>query len=709
MKRMCNLAAVQVLVVLLGSCVFAGSLFAQNPTQVTGTVVDSAASIPYYPALVQACLTPVTTDPIVNGQHINSNPGTNYCVYAQTTASGSFLMSVPANSSITNAPGTQYLFTATTPGAGPPLGTGQKSCATTVTISGTSQDISSSFSCPALSNVSGGGGGSGSLPGAQSFNYIDPTNSAYGVKLDVQFCLNSNFSFGTTTSGNPVTITGSSCSPGPAATDVGKWIQATSWNQSSNAYAISTNLLKACQITSVVPGTSWTCAVGNGSSASTGTGVLMWGTDDTAAWQAVYNAMALGSRCLVAQAVGYSFVNQPLFNTTPTCQLPAWSTPSSHYVGFRGGESSNLVFIPMENSNWTSSCPGGGSSLFFGFQGVTLENIAILGFGNNPGGSFGATCNVIATQIDGTYQNIVVAGFLGTTTNSFGFNFGTVTNAGTHMITNISVSCAGLNNAQVTGNARNARSNFFESCNSNPPLTVNSGANYFALTDDFQNDSTSAAYVVNFGTFECTYCQISSNTTTQSAVVSARQGSFTALTNWIATTNNGNASSDIVATAGGTGATVILRGNQTMTGGSTGRIIFSGSTGDHFILAPDNTFASEIFATTGNIMSVTSSAGTSAAVIDAASRNESGSFTLTGNATASSTTVTLNFVGSFSLTGNAPLCSLILKNGTGTWAATASVIEGTTSATSYAWTLNNQGTNLANGSTYRGVWTCTPR
>jgi hypothetical protein len=363
----------------------------------------------------------------------------------------------------------------------------------------------------------------------------------------------------------------------------------------------------------------------------------------------------------------------------------------------------------MENSNWTSSCPGGGSSLFFGFQGVTLENIAILGFGNNPGGSFGATCNVIATQIDGTYQNIVVAGFLGTTTNSFGFNFGTVTNAGTHMITNISVSCAGLNNAQVTGNARNARSNFFESCNSNPPLTVNSGANYFALTDDFQNDSTSAAYVVNFGTFECTYCQISSNTTTQSAVVSARQGSFTALTNWIATTNNGNASSDIVATAGGTGATVILRGNQTMTGGSTGRIIFSGSTGDHFILAPDNTFASEIFATTGNIMSVTSSAGTSAAVIDAASRNESGSFTLTGNATASSTTVTLNFVGSFSLTGNAPLCSLILKNGTGTWAATASVIEGTTSATSYAWTLNNQGTNLANGSTYRGVWTCTPR
>lgn len=116
----------------------------QNPTQVTGTVTD-VASIAYYPALVQACLAPVTTDPVVNGQHINTNTGANYCVYAQTTPAGSFLMSLPSNASITNAPGTQYTFTVTSPGTGPPLGTGQQSCAATVTISGTSQDVSSLF------------------------------------------------------------------------------------------------------------------------------------------------------------------------------------------------------------------------------------------------------------------------------------------------------------------------------------------------------------------------------------------------------------------------------------------------------------------------------------------------------------------------------------------------------------------------------------
>src|SRR5579885_950458 len=140
----------------------------QNPTQVTGTVTD-VASIAYYPALVQACLAPVTTDPVVNGQHINTNTGTNYCVYAQTTPAGSFLMSLPSNASITNAPGTQYTFTVTSPGTGPPLGTGQQSCAATVTISGTSQDVSSLFNaCPKLSN-----GGVGTPGGASSQTLIN--------------------------------------------------------------------------------------------------------------------------------------------------------------------------------------------------------------------------------------------------------------------------------------------------------------------------------------------------------------------------------------------------------------------------------------------------------------------------------------------------------------------------------------------------------
>jgi len=146
------------------------ALRAQNFTLVSGTVTDPNG-VAYYPAQVQACLTPVTTDPVVNGQHVNPNPGTPYCVSAQTSKAGVFQMSLPANASITPA-GTQYLFTVTTPGSGPPAGTGPQNFTTSaVTISGSTQSVTGSFTgLPALLN-SGSGGGTPCTSIASSVQY----------------------------------------------------------------------------------------------------------------------------------------------------------------------------------------------------------------------------------------------------------------------------------------------------------------------------------------------------------------------------------------------------------------------------------------------------------------------------------------------------------------------------------------------------------
>jgi hypothetical protein len=140
--------------------------YAQNPTVVTGTLVDPN-SVPFYPASVTACLIPTTTDPIVNGLHVNTSAGSggNYCPgNTVTNGAGTFSMSIFPNSAITPG-GTQYRFTVDASGSAPPAGKGRQIYYVTVTISGASQDVSTSLNsaASALLNSSGGGGGSGTV------------------------------------------------------------------------------------------------------------------------------------------------------------------------------------------------------------------------------------------------------------------------------------------------------------------------------------------------------------------------------------------------------------------------------------------------------------------------------------------------------------------------------------------------------------------
>jgi hypothetical protein len=85
-------------------------------------------------------------------------------------STGSFSMALQSNNLVTPS-GTQWLFSVTSQGAPPPLGTGPQACTATITITGAAQSVSSNFSaCPALGN--GGGSSFGS-----AITYLSPNCS----------------------------------------------------------------------------------------------------------------------------------------------------------------------------------------------------------------------------------------------------------------------------------------------------------------------------------------------------------------------------------------------------------------------------------------------------------------------------------------------------------------------------------------------------
>ncbi len=145
------------------------SVYAQSATtQVTATITDPNG-LPYTNAAISVQLVPAPSGPAIcagAGQVQNPNPFT-------ANANGFFSVNLCPNASI-STPGTQWQFIVSlSPGVPPPLGTGPQTCSATVTISGVSQDISSSFSCPALSNSSGNGVGNGAAPAIRY--YFAPT------------------------------------------------------------------------------------------------------------------------------------------------------------------------------------------------------------------------------------------------------------------------------------------------------------------------------------------------------------------------------------------------------------------------------------------------------------------------------------------------------------------------------------------------------
>ena len=161
MERIANIVA-RFFVLLLALASVCGVSQAQTPTVVTGTVTD-VNGLPYSFAKVSAQLIPSTATPtvIVNGIPVQIGGQQN----ATADVNGAFSMNLFCNSagggcSVISPAGTQWQITATiSPGILPPAGNGSQACSSTVTVTGASQSVSSSFnSCPALSKIVGVGG-----------------------------------------------------------------------------------------------------------------------------------------------------------------------------------------------------------------------------------------------------------------------------------------------------------------------------------------------------------------------------------------------------------------------------------------------------------------------------------------------------------------------------------------------------------------------
>lgn len=159
----------KLILLFLASLCFAPLSWTQT-TVVPGTVKD-VNGVPYAGATMKAQL--VLAGSAVNGQPtvtvtgvqacrssgFGSSPcqvpfqGTNGPITLDQT--GSFTLALQDNALVTPV-STQWLFSITTNGAPPPLGTGPQACSATVTITGAAQSVSGSFSaCPALSTGSG--------------------------------------------------------------------------------------------------------------------------------------------------------------------------------------------------------------------------------------------------------------------------------------------------------------------------------------------------------------------------------------------------------------------------------------------------------------------------------------------------------------------------------------------------------------------------
>lgn len=162
---------------------------------------------------------------------------------------------------------------------------------------------------------------------------------AFGVKADV------NWRYDATTVSTTPTVTCPDCAFVPSR-DVGKCIQVTS-NPSSGVVNLSAANASPClTILSVNSATSVT-ASGNATASVTGTGVVVWGTDDTVGWQAVDAAAAASDLCPAIEIpVGTSWVTKGMWATqSAKCNGPGFTIPYTFREIFGVGPNESYIFV----------------------------------------------------------------------------------------------------------------------------------------------------------------------------------------------------------------------------------------------------------------------------------------------------------------------------------------------------------------------------
>lgn len=268
------------------------------------------------------------------------------------SVTGTFTVNLQDNTQVTPA-ATQWLFTINSIGNPPPLGTGPQVCSTQITVSGSAQALSL-VSCPALSNIAGGGGALG-VPGQNLF-YA----TTYGVVADVIYA-----SSGTCANGSATITTGANENPFTAAA-VGKTIAGI-----DNPLSAGGNANCPPQGTILTFVDAHNVTVSNTPANPNNTiNFVAWGTNSGANLSTAYNA-SYGKGCLILPSGNIFFDVPPFIASTvattnvvyPPCVIGQYNT--------------NLTPLPSFN---VSNCNVGSKACFFMYGNITtsLPNFAYL-------------------------------------------------------------------------------------------------------------------------------------------------------------------------------------------------------------------------------------------------------------------------------------------------------------------------------------------
>jgi hypothetical protein len=254
---------------------------------------------------------------------------------------GSFSLVLQDNTQVTPA-STQWLFSVTSQGSPPPLGTGPQACTATITISGASQSISSNFAaCPALSST-------GAIASVPAKNAIDITAAPYNVVFDAKWDLNATYSTAATTcngntvpAGTCITLSGAAGAPTFTST-------AVDGGKTGFGYTSCPNTGEQCAAVGVARTTIVTvfdsthAQLANAASTSGSGSTFVWGT--TGQTSAIRNAFAA------------------MTGTTPTATAIMLPCPTGQQTGgliWDGG-----VSIPGHAGNiGVYGCPNGATVL----------------------------------------------------------------------------------------------------------------------------------------------------------------------------------------------------------------------------------------------------------------------------------------------------------------------------------------------------------
>lgn len=534
---------------------------------------------------------------------------------------------------------------------------------------------------------------------------IDPTQTQYagGVKRDGKAAFGSTSTITITNASTTVVVSTAAFT----SADVGKDIYGT-----NGCCGVATSyqgvlVLPRGTIVSITNSTTVVVTVA-ATSGCTGTGcIVVWGTNDDAAWTSAEAAWQSGTgKCSSIQwPVGLSLSRHPHFNNTGSgCGA---TEPELDFTGSVIGYGAGASVLAIEPDFVFPECVFGLglNGCFFSDTEMVVKDVGLWGAGY---GNTGTNAKVMVNPgVGSTLSQVGLIAFGGSDVSLIGIQMAAAFRGYYNICDGMGRTCGSVTNTGASNQA------FCFGCffgdNLGPYLNINASNNYVSYGGQYGTTGgtvgiNQAGNYYGFGEFLFTCSQIANATAIfMSNFANAETWLDGSNFNCPSTTSNGvfmNAATQKLHLANGT----TIGGTTAAINRLAGVVYMSDDTK---LLGTIGTSLRPALATSGN--------GTIAVSGTGLARNELGMFTLTAGTTSGATpTITITFAGTpLGPGGGAPRCDLSLLNGTvdgvtfsGAWNARFSQTISSLSTTAVTYTIDNNAVALTNGSTYGGQYSC---